>query len=544
MNCPGSEQAAAYADGRLDANESARYLEHCSECDDCRRTLAIIVQPRPAAAVPPAREARAIAALKRSLDRERTPRPFRRPAFPRPQSSPAGLLVAAALLLGFVTLILAVKQPPARIPEAREVAQRLSLPEPPPPREQPPPAVKEVPKVELPAKPDSIEVPKPAAPVPERPRVEPVPEVVIRETTKVEDLKPEEPPKAVTHTVVARVLTEIQVTDIAGPISVHRKGSKLKEKLSGVARLGEGDVLTTDKPASFQVEGRHPVVLSENAAVSMAYVPQEQAPWLQVQAGEATVESTGASRWVVTDGVVAVAVKPAKGRFTASRRDSKLALAAHSEPLYVQPDGGRLQSIPPGAELQIGRGAAEIRAVDAPIESKRSSLFEATRPRQRTVFYTSCDPADAKREHFFVQEGGWLRNDGLLSREKADRTAVAAIGPNPRFAWRDTLTLRFRYMTNCKSVETQLRVDEKKYTLVRSLPVDRKSLHQWMSVEIPFALSGWPVFRRDDGGTQLVVSTEDKFDSIRFVVRQQDVFGDQRAYVLIDDIQVVEREKD
>ena len=99
-------------------------------------------------------------------------------------------------------------------------------------------------------------------------------------------------------------------------------------------------------------------------------------------------------------------------------------------------------------------------------------------------------------------------------------------------------------MTNCKSVETQLRVDEKKYTLVRPVAVDRKNLNQWMSVEIPFALSGWPVFRRDDGGTQLVVSTEDKFDSIRFVVRQQDVFGDQRADVLIDDIQVVEREKD
>ncbi|HJV33037.1 MAG TPA: hypothetical protein VJ694_03350, partial [Patescibacteria group bacterium] len=123
-------------------------------------------------------------------------------------------------------------------------------------------------------------------------------------------------------------------------------------------------------------------------------------------------------------------------------------------------------------------------------------------------------------------------------------TACAAIGPNPRFAWRDTLALRFRYMTNCKSVETQMRVDEKKYTLVRPLAVDRKSLNQWMSVEIPFALSGWPVFRKDDGGTQLVVSTEDKFDSIRFVVRQQDVFGDARPYVLIDDIQVVEREKD
>src|SRR5882672_4210845 len=96
MNCPGSEQAAAYADGRLDAAESARYLEHCADCDECRRTLAILLQPRPESAVPPAMEARAISALRRSLDRERTPRPFRRMNPSPRQKSPAGLLIAAA----------------------------------------------------------------------------------------------------------------------------------------------------------------------------------------------------------------------------------------------------------------------------------------------------------------------------------------------------------------------------------------------------------------------------------------------------------------
>ncbi len=544
MNCPGSEQAAAYSDGRLDADDAARYLEHCSECDDCRRTLAILVQPRPTAPLPSAVEARAIAALRRSLDRDRTPKPFRRVAMTPPQSTPAGLLIAAALLVGFVGVVLATRPTTSRTPEPREIVQRAPILEVPVPRELPPPPVQELSKPEATVKADPIEAPKPLAVKPEEPRGEPTPEVVVRETTKVEALKPEEPAKTVAHVAAARALTEIQVTDIAGPLSVHRKGAKSKEKLSGVARLGEGDILTTEKPSSFQVEGRHPVVLSENASISMAYVAQEQAPWISVQSGEATVESTGASRWVVTDGIVAVAVKPAKTRFTASRRDARLAIAATAEPLYVQPDGGRLQAIPAGQELQIARGGAELRAVDASLASKRASTFDATRPHQRTVFYTSCDPADAKREHFFVQEGGWLKNDGLLSRERADRTAIAAIGPNPRFAWRDTLALRFRYMTNCKSVETQMRVDEKKYTLVRALPVDRRNLNQWLSVEIPFALSGWPVFRKDDGGTQLVVSTEDKFDSIRFVVRQQDVFGDARPYVLIDDIQVVEREKD
>ncbi|HLY07721.1 MAG TPA: hypothetical protein VKW04_00320, partial [Planctomycetota bacterium] len=378
----------------------------------------------------------------------------------------------------------------------------------------------------------------------EGPKVEIPAEVIVREAPKVDETRVEEPPKPLVQTVAARALSEIQVTDISGPLTVHRRGAKTKERLSGVARLGEGDVLSTDKAASFQVEGRHPVVLAENTSMSMAYVPQEQAPWISIQAGEAIVESTTPSRWVVTDGQVAVSVKPARARFTASRREARLALAAHSETLYLQPDGGSLHPIHPGEELQVARGTADVKPVEAGVAARRAAAFEAARPRQRTVFYTSCDPADAKREHFFVQEGTWYRNEALLSRERTDRTAAAAIAPNPRFAWRDSLALRFRYMTNCRSVETQMRVDEKKYTLVRPLPVDRKSVNQWQSVEIPFALSGWPTFRRDDNGTQLVVTTEDKFDAIRFLVRQQDVYGDQRAYVLIDDIQVVEKEKD
>ncbi|MBV8881909.1 MAG: hypothetical protein JO332_18265, partial [Planctomycetaceae bacterium] len=398
-------------------------------------------------------------------------------------------------------------------------------------------------KPEAPPKVDPVEPPKVVVPEKiEEPKIEVPREAVVREAPKIEATRAEEPPKPEALTVAARTLSEIQVTDIAGPLSVHRKGSKAKEKLSGVARLGDGDIVTAEKPACFQVEGRHPVVLAENTSISMAYVAQEQAPWISVQAGEATVDSTGPSRWVVTDGQVAVAVKPAKARFTASRKDARLSVAAGTETLYVEPDGGRLLSIRVGEELQVGRAAADVRPVDAAVSARRTAAFEASRPRQRTVFYTSCDPADAKREHFFVKEGFWYRNDGLYSADLKDRTCAAAIAPNPRFAWRDTYALRFRYMTNCKQLEAQLRSDEKRYTLVRPLPVDRRAVNQWASVEIPFALSGWPTFRRDDGGTTLVVTPEDKFDLIRFVTRQQDVHGDAKAYVLIDDIQVVDKE--
>lgn len=566
MNCPGPEQAAAYADGRLDAADSARYLEHCSECDDCRRTLAVLSMPREAVGVPPDVEARAIAAMRKFLgaDRERSAtRPIRRvvapPAPARPQKSTVGFVIAAGLFVGFVGLFLMAKERTPRIPEApREVVLRKEpLVAPTPPQETETAPIVEPPKPERPhpaPKPEVVAVPRPAAaPRIEDPRpVEFFAEPVIRkapkpEEIKPEELKPEESPRNPAHTVVARTLAELQITDVSGSLFVQRKGSKAKERLGVVARLSEGDIVTAEKAASFQVEGRHAVVLTENTQVSLAYVPQEQAPWLKLLSGEALVDSTGSARWVVTDGVIAVAVKPARARFTAARGDARLALSTLSEPLYVQPDGGQVLAIHVGQELQVGKSIAEIRPLDAGVAAKKIAAFEAARPRQRTIFYTSCDAADQKREHFFVQEGVWWRTDGLYSREKNDRTAVASIGPNPRFNWRNTLVMRFRFTTNCKSVEAQFRCDEKKYTLFKAIPVDRKKADQWIVAEVPLEIApaGQPqhwAFRRDDGQTVLTVTNGDFFDAIRFLVRPGDVYGDMKPYVLIDDIQVFEKE--
>jgi len=147
--------------------------------------------------------------------------------------SPAGLLVAAALLVGFIGLVLTAKQPPVRVPESREIVQRpLSPPPPslPEPALAPVPAV-EKPKVEVPPKIESVELPPPPTPRSEEPKVEAPAEVIVRETPKADEPRVEEPAKPVTQTVAARSLSEIQVTDIAGPVSVHRKGAKTKERL-------------------------------------------------------------------------------------------------------------------------------------------------------------------------------------------------------------------------------------------------------------------------------------------------------------------------
>ena len=70
---------------------------------------------------------------------------------------------------------------------------------------------------------------------------------------------------------------------------------------------------------------------------------------------------------------------------------------------------------------------------------------------------------------------------------------------------------------------------------------------QWIVAEIPLEIppagqpSSW-LPRRDDGQATLTVTNGDFFDAIRFVVRPMDVFGDMKPYVLIDDIQVFEKE--
>lgn len=547
MNCPGSEELAAHADGRLEASESQLLLEHCAECDDCRHELAILSLAHPSEPMPAELKARTVKAIVRTLERERdrTPRHLRAVLARGNRKPGIGWAAAAAVLITIAGMLALVQMRSPRGPE-KQTAVKAPSPE---PQELPAPRTERV--VPAPVVPKIEEAPKPPPLVPPLPLVEPKVEEKPRPAIepvnpppppKFEETRPEEPPARPTHTIVARALSEVQVTDVTGVVTVKRKGSKEKERLGSVARLGEGDVVAAEKTASLQVEGRHPLVLGENTSVSLAFSALDQAPYLHIRSGEAMVDSTGPTRWVVSDGRVALVIKQARARFSTVPGDERLHVTALSEPIYVQPDGGQVHAVRAGEELQVGKGNAEIRPLDPAALARKIAAFDAARPRQRTIFFTSCDPSDAKREHFFVQEGTWFKNEALLSREGKDKTVAAAIGPNPRFTWREGLVLRFRYMTNAKEMQLALRVEEKRYTLFKVFPVERKNMNQWIPVEIPVgtALN----FRRDDGQMQLTITTQDKFDSLRFSARQQDVFGDQKAYILIDDIQVVEKDKE
>jgi hypothetical protein len=542
MHCPGSEETAAFEDGRLDAGAEARLIEHAADCDDCRRTLALQVLPRdPSRPLPYEAEVRVLAALRRVLPpRERAVRPGRWGR--RPEGFRAGPFIAAAAGLlvsvyGLVVLSSRPADPPRRAapelaeaPVARPEAERPDLaPEAPPvPVEIPEPAA---PPVEPSAAAVRREVPRPVPP----PAADPPP----REAPPTPAVtRAEEAPPAETVTLQARVLSEIQVTDAGGALTLRRKGAAAKETLRGAARLSDGDLIQTERGGSFHLPGRHALVLGERTTVSIAWSAGEQAPWVRVRSGEAVIDSATPTRWVLSDGRAGATVKPVQGRFAAAVAGDRFALAAVSAAIYVAPDGGRVRQLRPGQELAIRAGLAEL-IEDAEAARRRGALVDGGLPAQRTLLWTSFSPADQRLEQFIVQEGVLHRSEALLSRVLPDRSAVAAVGPNPRFGWDGSRILRFRYMTNAQHLKVVLRSDERGYQLQRTLAVERRAANQWLQAEIPLALANWG-FQRDDGQNQLTVGSADLYDSLRFTARQQDVFGDQKVYVLLDEIQVVD----
>ena len=547
MECPGSDRIAAYVDGRVDVSEEVLLLEHCSECDDCRRELALSVKLRKEPSEPMPSEIRA--RVLKALDRERLPRTPR--SLRRERTPGYGRVAAAAALLLVAGVLMLVSLKPWERPRAEPIAEtnpvvspEPAVPEPEPadpePEEAPAPARPRPKPAETPSAP-AVAPPKPRAPQPLRvsevrepePKPgEPLPVEPGPGKTRVED------PRPAAHTIATRTFSELELSDFNGTLTVRREGARRTEKLSGVARLSEGDVVTAKTPSSFHVQGRHPVVLSAEASVSMAYVPEEQAPYLRLHSGEAIVDSTDLTRWIVSDGTVAVVVKQARARFAAIPKEKGLAVMALSEPLYVQPDGGKVYPVSVGQELRVAKERADVNALRPDEARRKSALFDSARPREKTIFYTSCDPQDARRDHFFVQEGSFFNDIALLSRTGKDRLATVMVRPNPRFAWSRGLVLRFRIRTNAQKIQVVMPVADRRFSFVKTVTLKRSELNRWAPVELPFADFTW----RDEGGAPRIIYSTDKFNALRFEARQRDVFGDQPIAFLVDDLQVVKKD--
>ena len=90
-------------------------------------------------------------------------------------------------------------------------------------------------------------------------------------------------------------------------------------------------------------------------------------------------------------------------------------------------------------------------------------------------------------------------------------------------------------------LNVSLRCEERRYTLLKDVEIDRRQVNAWVAFEVPLPIGeGAMGFRRDDNLNQLTFTYEDKYDLLRFEAKAKDVFGDQRGYLLVDDIQVVQ----
>lgn len=547
MNCPDPERAAAAAEGRLDPAEDSLYLEHCADCEACRHELALLsgLRERAPSASPEELRRTIRRTVLRAVARQR-----RRRQPPGGIPLPALWIPAAAVLLvalgGMIWAgarsqarpalsappLAGAPAPPAGpfpgVPGPAEVTSPVP-PVPPAPEEKPAPATP--PEIPFPggaAPPSAPDPSYPPAPPPAVPP--PAPETV-----------PVPPPGPAAVPTRSRTFGSILVTDAGPGIRWRRGGGPSRTPAAGPFRVNAEDLLWAESAAGLRLEGGPGLVLGTGTRIVLACASPEQAPYLRLQAGEVVVEPQEPSSWILSDGRVEILLQRAAGRFVVYPVGDRLAAAALGEPLYALAGGNGPQRVGVRQVLVAGRGGAEVRPADPADLQRIQALFEAERPRRRTLFYTSCDPADVRRGHVFLLEGTYLRQEAVLSLEGPGRSASVAIVPNPRFPWKGNLVLGFRFATNATAFQVGLRVEERKYTLWRGIPVERRHVNQWRGATVPLSLSSLG-FTRDDGQTSLVVGPRDLIDAVRFTVQGKDVYGDQRAYIAVDDVEVYERE--
>lgn len=513
--CPESELIAAAVEGGLTADEQWRLENHAAACDDCRREWAIagIRRVEPSAEIPAALKVRVKSAVARLLDRERGTRRKTR-TFRPASTAPLWGVAASILIFAGAALLLAV--------QLRRRADRpvVVVPESPTPRTE---------KTEPSRKEESARrLPRP----PRLPALGPVERAPERKTELVEkpEEKPERPaekPVERSKETVARVFEPLRITDLSGELTVRRNGAK--EKARGVVVLSAGDEIAAAGPASFYIEGRHAVVLPAASRLSLATSATEQATWLSVREGTALVDPDGGSRWAVSDGRSVAILEKGRARFAASREPDGLTLTALSDSLRVAPEGGTSETVRSGDEWRAGTIGP----------SSKAALFKerlgAGRPRERSVFFATCDPDDLRCGRWAIAEGILEKKTGFLASTDKRLHHLVEIRLDQRIAWDFDHVVRFRYRTNAKRLLVHLPLPEGKGLLLSEITVGRDAAGRWTVAELP--LSGFQVV----GADRVVLSSYDRMESIEFRAAQGEIWsGSGRGTVAIDDVQILE----
>lgn len=530
--CPDSNLIAAAAEGSLTADEQWRLENHCAVCDDCRRELAIAriraaetPEPMPEPAKFRLRGAVSNALAERSATSSRRTRAYR-----SARTSPI-VALAAILVLSLATVLVALftQRRPGRADE--------NIVETPKPRTKLQPVTMEDATEEEPRETvrKHVEWPPQLQDQPEF-RDDKKPEIVEKpEDKKPKPPKPEDLPRG--SETVTRVFAKLQLTDLSGELAILRGREKMKTRTS--ATVSETDVLVADKTCSFHVEGRHALVVPADSRVSVASSATEQATWIAIHQGHVFVDpgGTGGSRWVVSDGRETYVIEKTRARFAASRRDSGLVLTALTDSMRVTLDGGSTETLRAGDEWDGGK------VTRSGLTAVYLDQLSASQPRERTIFLATCDAEDASR-------GRWTQTSGTVEKERfgkienaffrsADRQKrhVVNVRLDQRVGWDLDYVVRLRYSTNARKIRVEFPLPANKGTLATEIEVSRDSIGRWVTVEIPlerFTLTGAAEQR-------VWLSSNERMETIDLSIVQRETYGGARGYLLVDDLQILER---
>lgn len=531
--CPESELIAAFVERRLTADEQWQVENHAAACDECRRELALVQgQTHAAPSEMPSRlKLRVKGALAQSLHRAGGTRRKTR-SMRVARSSPLWALAGSFLIFAAAVLVLAAQLRRKTDPTAPLVVESPRT------RPAPTPSTEESRDLETdlraPLREWPPQIPEESVPT-EKPKSEDDPPVIVDPPEEIAP-KPETKPLPSPTETVARILDGVTLTDVVGEFIVERAGKK--EKVRGIVTVSSGDVLAAEKTSAFHVEGRHGIVMPSGSRISVASSIHEQATWIAVHAGDALIEPAGmsGSRWVVTDGRSVVLIDKTRGRFSVARKSDGPAITALSDGLKVSSEGGTPETLRAGEAWHRGTVTPSDR------EGADLAQLEANLPRERSLFFATCDREDLRRGRWTVREGGLERegtgkavNSYLRSVDKRDHHKTE-VRIEHRVAWDLDLVLRFRYRTNARRLRVEILLPRSQGMLLAEVAVNRESANRWVTVELP--LHRFQVI----GTGPMTLTSYDRLESLEFRVAQNEIYaGGTRGYVGVDDLQILER---
>lgn len=530
--CPEPQLLAAHLEGRLSEPESESLLEHCAACDDCRRELgltAVGVRRAPAPADPAADDAVREAVL-RAVERNRTTRRAR----PRQGPGWAVPMTAAAAGLAAAFALWSAHRPPPVATPAPAVAAR-----PPDPAPSPEPLVElpVVPEIEPAAptpNPEMQHPPEPSAAPEPPPTAAPEPPPAPTPAPAAPSPQPEAPP-ARPSPAATRTLASVTLSDVGGDLLVRRRGARDKERPSGRFAVGDGDTLIADKSAAFFLVGRYAIALTPQTQITLAMEVEAGAPLMTILHGEALVDSGSLAgcAWRLASGGVRLSLDRTRGQFAVAAEPRGVGLLSLAGNLTGRDAQDREFRLKPGERLDATAAGSESKADAAAAARKRAQLSQS-RPRERTLVHvpfdgeslTACSVAAGD----VIKERGprGTTNEVLRAADRKDSHAAAVKFGEP-VPYQRRLMARLKVKTNIAVLRVGFAIGEKG-VLFQEHRLDRKSLGAWTTIEMEL----------DEGflDRPFLIAINDPIGSITVGAKAQDVFGDGKGWILVDDVQV------